>query len=191
MDPPWDAPLDVEATIAAVPENATMKGMFTAGLLELATERAIPLERERDEYEPLRDYPLAEHVRMLVAVTRAVFPDEPLRQGLRRIGRGAPRVMLASAIGPATVGAANGPLQTVREICKAYPLLLAPGEVSLVDATERCIVVRLTDIAFFADCHHIGVFEGALRHAGIEELDVCIRESAPNAVDLRLTWESE
>lgn len=187
-DPPWDAPLDVDAVIRGLPAGATMKGMFTGAVADIARRTGATIESARERYVPFSDYPLDEHCRVMVEAARAIYPDVSVRQGLRRIGRGAPSVMLDSTIGRVTVGAVQGTQAVVREICKAYPLLTEPSDVRIIDAGEGWLVVRMKHVAFFVDCHHVGLFEGTLKYARVEDRRVRIRPGEDGATDLLLTW---
>src|SRR5262249_27059000 len=98
-DPPWDAPLDVEAAIAAIPYDAKIKGLFIVPMLAEARKRGLALKWARDRYQPFFDYPLDEYARLLVEIAQGLFPDLPLRKGLRKIGRAAQKVLVDTIIG--------------------------------------------------------------------------------------------
>ncbi|NUO53911.1 MAG: DUF2378 family protein, partial [Polyangiaceae bacterium] len=98
-EPPWSSPLDVDALIRAVPDDATMTGMFLDAVAKIARDKGHHLRSARDRYIPFKRYPLREHCSILVEVARVTMPDAPLRTALRRLGRGAPLVLLQSTVG--------------------------------------------------------------------------------------------
>jgi hypothetical protein len=184
---PWGAPLDVEACVAAMPESATISGMFLLALQRQAEREGYALPSARDRYVPFRFYPLREHAALLVETCERRFPRLSLRQGLRKLGRGAPGALLTSTLGKVVLGAAEGVPETVRAMADAYPLNAKPSRVTIREQGPGRIVVRLEDIHYFLDCHHVGTFEGVLRHAGVDGT-VRLHMHAPAVADMLLTW---
>ena len=183
-EPPWHAPLDPAEVLAGLPDTAQMKGMFLSAIVARASEAGAVLPSARARYTAFQWYPLREHCALLVEMAHAVWPGEPLRQGLRRIGRGAAPALVGSTLGKVMVGSAIGPAQVVNEMAKAYMLLAQPGTISVVEEGVGRMVVALRDVCFFLDSHHVGVYEGALRFAEAVEPRVRIRMRAPAEMDL-------
>lgn len=188
-EPPWDAPLAAPALVDAIPPDATMSGMFLAGVVELARSRKVTLPSARPSYVAFRPYPLREHAQLLVEAARAVYPSETLRQGLRRIGRGAPRTLVASMIGRVVLGTVEGPVEIVRAMAKSYPHHVRPGSLEVVERGPGDLVVRLRDIHHFLDSHNVGVFEGVLRYAEVDG-EVAIHAWSRTSADMRLTYRA-
>lgn len=186
--PPWSLPLDAEATIALVPPDAVMKGMFLAAMVARAAEAGVSLPSARARYTAFQWYPLAEHCRLLVEAARGIWPNEPLRQGLRRLGRGAAPALVGSTLGRVMVGAVDGPASVVNEMAKAFSLVAQPGSVTMTSSGPTHAIVELRDIHFFADSHHVGVYEGALRFANAREPSVSIRRIGPAHLALGCQW---
>lgn len=189
-EPPWTAPLDPDAVIAAIPPGAVMSGMFLAGIVELARARKVTLRSARPSYVPFRPYPLREHCVLLVEAARGGFPGEPLRQSLRRIGRGAPRTLVGSMVGKVVLGSVEGPLEMMRALAKSYALHMQPAKVEVVDLGPGDVVVRLRDVWHFLDSHHVGVFEGLLRYAEVEG-EVKVHAWSSSSADFRCTFRSK
>lgn len=189
-DPPWEAALDAEAWIDAVPAEATMSGLFLSAVAR-AVPRGTKLASARSTYTAFRRYPLREHCVLLVEAARALFPDKSLREGLRRLGRGAPRTLLGSMLGRVVLGSVEGPGELVRAMAKSYPLHMSPGSLVVTEDVPGRIVLALRDIHHFLDSHNVGVFEGVLRHAGVEDGSVRIRSLSPTDADLLCTWTTE
>jgi uncharacterized protein (TIGR02265 family) len=158
-------------------------------LVQEALMRGYPLPSTRQRYLPYRFYPLTEHVRLLVETCTGRFPDLPLRQALRKLGRGAPRALLSSTLGKVVLGAAEGVHAIVRGMADAYPLNAKPSRVTVLDQGDRHVIVRLERVHYFLDSHHVGTFEGVLRYAEVQGT-VKIHRHAPAFADLRLDWDA-
>lgn len=186
-EPPWSAPLDVAATVAAIPEGATISGMFIAPLAQEAKRRGVTLRAARDRYVPFSFYPLREHAAVLVETCERLYPDRPLRQALRKLGRGAPKALVASTLGKVVLGSVQGVHDVVTAMAKAYPLNARPSSVTVLSSGPGRAVVRLEEIHYFLDSHHVGTFEGVLKYAGVQGR-VLLAMRSPSAADLLLEW---
>jgi uncharacterized protein (TIGR02265 family) len=188
-EPPWKSPLDVHRQLDAIPRQATISGVFLLALFEMVTARGGKLVPRRDRYLPFRRYPLREHAELLVEASTSCWPREPLRQGLRRIGRGSPKALVQSMLGRIVLGSVEGPRDVVRAMARSYPMHMEPGHLEVVELGPGELVVRLRDITSFLDCHHVGVFEGVLRHAGVEG-DVSIHAHSLKDADFLLRFRA-
>src|SRR5262249_11745703 len=103
--PSLRAPLDAAAHIAAAPEWGSVKGLFFQDLVNVASAHGTVKSRQR--YLPFLDYPLREYMDLLVACAGIVHPREPLRSGLRRLGRLAYPTFSKTLIGRAIFGVAG------------------------------------------------------------------------------------
>jgi uncharacterized protein (TIGR02265 family) len=186
-EPPWNAPLDAEAAIALVPEAATISGMFLLPLALEARRRGVTLPSARERYVAFQPYPLREHARLLVESCGLLHRDKPLRQALRKLGRGAPQALVASTLGKVVLGSVEGVHDVIRAMVKAYPLNVRPCHLEVLEAGPGRAVVRLEDVHYFIDCHHVGAFEGALKYAGVSG-GVRIAKRGIAAADLLLEW---
>lgn len=188
VEPTFRAWLDPTAAVRAVPESASIAGMFVSALAEEARSRRLPLPSARARYLPMRFYPLREHVQLLVEAAATLCGDMPLRAGLRVLGRGAPQSLLESTVGKIVLGSASGVQQVVAAIVNTYPVHIRPSFAAVLEEGDGRMVVRLEQVHFFLDSHHVGVFEGALRHAGVRGR-VRIHQHSDTAADLLLTWQ--
>ncbi len=184
---PWHANLDAEACLRAVPESATITGVFLEGVRDVATSRGVALSAARERYTAFQRYPLREHCELLVEVCRAVFPREHLRQALRRLGRGAPRTLVKSMVGRVMLGSVEGPLATLRAMAKSYMVHMTPSQLEVIDLDESRAVVRMSEIYNFLDSHNVGVFEGVLAYAGARG-SVRIASHSATEADLLCDW---
>ena len=95
QQPSWTAPFDRARALAAIPEVATISGMFPQALVDGAAKRGLTLASARDKYVPFKFYPLKEHAQMLLEAADLFHPGEPLRQALRAMGTHGPRALLS------------------------------------------------------------------------------------------------
>lgn len=187
VEPRWDAPFDRAAEISAIPATAAMSGMFLAPLAIEAKRRGIVLPSARDRYLPFKFYPLREHASLLIETCERLYPDRTIRDALRKLGRGAPKALIASTLGKVVLGSVQGVHDVVEAMAKAYPLNVRPSSVSVFEKGPTWCRVRLDDIHYFLDSHHVGAFEGVMRHAGVHgQVLVAMRNRA--SADFLLEW---
>ncbi|MFO0658534.1 MAG: DUF2378 family protein [Polyangiaceae bacterium] len=165
--PDWEAPIDVEHAIQNTPAGAVIKGMFLAPMAAELRRRGQPLDGQRERYLGFQDYPLREHMRLLVHCARVFYPELSLRQGLRKLGRGAVLAFLESTIGRVTWAAADGgPPALLQALARAYSVTMTGADVSVLELSATSARLRFVSVYSYLDSHHVGIFEGALRSAG-------------------------
>ena len=186
-EPPWGAPIDADALIRAVPANATISGVFLTAVAEAARARGHTLHMARERYTPFTPYPLREHCELMVEAATTMWPELPLRQGLRKLGRGSPVALMKSVLGRVVLGSAEGPTQILRAMAKSYPLHTRPGSLEVHELGPRHVIVRMLDIHYFLDSQHVRVFEGVMRFAGVEG-QVRMKSYSRTDADLSCEW---
>jgi uncharacterized protein (TIGR02265 family) len=186
-DPPWAAPFDSATELSAIAEDATISGMFPAPLLALAQRKGVTLPSARDRYVPFKFYPLREHARLLLETCAAIYPSVSPRQALRKIGHHAPSALLSSTLGKVMLGSAEGVHDAVGAMAKAYAVNVPTARVTVREQGEHHAILSLEGVSYFLDSHHVGVFEGVLRHAGVEGAVTISVQDRANA-RFKLTW---
>jgi uncharacterized protein (TIGR02265 family) len=186
-EPPWDAPLDPDAVIRAVPRDASMTGVFLGAVAAEAASRGLTLASARPRYTAFQRYPLREHCQLLVELSRAGYPAVPIRQALRKLGRGAPHALVASSVGRVVFASAEGPVEIIRAMARSYALHMNPCDVEVEPHGDAAAIVRMSQIHNFLDCHNVGVFEGVMRHARVAGI-VKIRSYGRTAADFLCDW---
>ena len=166
----------------------TVTGMCLQPLVEIARARHQALPSARDRYVAFRFYPLREHAALLLETCALVYPKLSLRQALRKLGRAAPQALLRSTLGKITVGSASGPAEVLGAMAKAYPLNVRPCRVDMLELAQGRAVIRVEELHYFLDSHHVGAFEGLLRFAGASNVKVRICMYTSSDADLMLTW---
>lgn len=187
IDPPWAAPLDVNAVLRSIPESATIVGMFIEPLAESARKAGNPLPSARDKYTHYKFYPLKEHAQLLVETCARIYPRLSLRQALRKLGRAAPKALMDSTIGKVTFGAASGIEGSLRAWVRTYPLHLRPGFAHVVEVSASHAILRLEEIHYFLDCHHVGSLEGVFTFLD-KRATVRINAHSATSADLLCSW---
>lgn len=188
VEPPWHAPLDLAGSLRQIPDSATVSGMFLEPLVEVARSKGYTLRAARDRYVPFRFYPMREHAQLLVETCERIYPELPLRQGLRKLGRGAPHALLRSTLGKITIGSASGVIDVLNAMARAYPLNVHPARVEVREASEGRAVVRIEQLHYFLDSHHVGAFESVLRFAGASAPKVLMCAYSSIDADFLCTW---
>jgi uncharacterized protein (TIGR02265 family) len=188
-EPLWDAPVDVEAEARALPASATIKGLFLLPMVAEATRRRLVLRAARDRYLPFVDYPLIEHLRLLIEAAHAFYPELSTRRGLRRLGRAAPR-----AIGETLVGKVHW--STVTDItsgleygARMYAITAPSSRVVILENAPGQARLRLEGSHCFVDSNHVGTWEGILRACDVEGT-VAVRIESSRTAELALEWPS-
>jgi uncharacterized protein (TIGR02265 family) len=179
IEPPWGEPLDPEAVVRAVPEQAAVRGFMTMPMIAEAKAMGLLWRPPRERYLPFNFYPMREHVQILAWHAAGRFPELPLREALRKLGRGAPKALLGSTVGRVTMGSAEGVRDVVTAFVKAYELSLQPCRAEIVTAGRQHLIVSLAAVPYFLDCHHVGAFEGAMKWAETRgSVRVCVHDGA-------------
>lgn len=164
-----------------------MSGLFLDAVADVARALGRQPTSARASYAHFRPYPLREHCELLVEVATLAFPELSLRQGLRKLGRGAPSVLLRSPIGRVALSGAKGPLDAIRAMATSYALHMRPGRLEVEADGERAARVLLADVHNFVDSHNVGVFEGILKHAGVRG-GVRLRAISSTSAELLCSW---
>lgn len=187
-EPHWLDPIDMHRTLAMVPEAATITGMFLERTAREAEKRGKFLPSARDRYVTFRFYPLREHVQMLIEGCSVYFPGRPSRVALRKLGRAAPAALLSSTFGKVGIGSAQSTRDIIAAMAKSYEVSMPGSAAELSDVNANTVIVSLRAVPFFLDCHHVGVFEGVLRFAGVKG-EVKVRTFGSSEADLLCTWK--
>jgi uncharacterized protein (TIGR02265 family) len=186
-EPPWQSPLDPDAAIRAIPEDATITGMFLEGAAKAARDKGLEVRAARARYTPFQHYPLKEHCQILIEVSQLLFPRRPLRESLRRLGRGAPYVLMRSTVGRVVLGSAEGPIPKIEAMARSYTLHMRPCTLAVETVSTKSVIIHLSDIYNFLDSHNVGVFEGVLQHAGVES-SIRMRGFTRTSADFLCEW---
>jgi serine/threonine-protein kinase len=193
-DPDFLAPVDVSAHLELLPGDAACKGLFFADLIRLGVRSRTVEELHAQagltprRYVAFRDYPMADNLRLTVAVAHAAYPGLPLGQALRRLGQSAFDAVLDSHIGRTILGVLGRNVEAlVLASPKIYRLLLNFGEVSVEKRTDGILVMRARRFPAFLETYQVGLIEGALRHCGAQgRFRIALESLAEATIELDL-----
>jgi len=180
-EPPWQEGLDVARALSLISDDSTIAGMFFLAVLEGAQRRGVTLPSKRERYLPFGFYPVAEFAPLLITAAGLFHPNLSLRQGLRAIGSVGPSILAKSVLGKVTLGSAIG----VHAVIEAVNI--RQSSCAVTHKAERACVLSLENVQHFLDCHHVGVFEGTMLHAGVKGR-VRIAKRSEFSADLLLEW---
>jgi uncharacterized protein (TIGR02265 family) len=189
-EPPWHAPLDVDAEYASIPAGATIKGMFIMPMVTEARQRGVTLPGSRDRYLPFTDYPLVEHARLLVAAAGAFFPHLGVRQGLRKLGRGGVQSIVETTIGRVMWTTVADVPSALEVMVKVYAMASPLTRMSLLENDVGRARLRLHGVHCFRDSNHVGNLEGILRACHARGR-VAVRIEGPRVAEYLVEWSMD
>lgn len=193
VDPTLLPPIDVDAAMRAIPPDATIKGMFIQGLLDIARvhdanafDARADVARRRVAF---KDYPLADFATVAVMVARIVHPHLDLRAALREVGRSTYRTFLASLTGRVVFGVLRGDLRAmIATTTKAYSLTQSHGRAFVTESSASHCVLRYERLYQFLDALEVGVVEEAVTSCGYHaEITVRLESSHTGAMLVRFS----
>ena len=157
--------IDLDAVRRTISAGSVVKGMFLGSVVEAVTAAGKTLPRA-DRFLAFKDYPSETQLDLLVDAARALHPDVPLREGIRRIGAGAYPALVSSMIGKVIFGVLGTDITKITKLVhKAYEISGKPARATLIDLSANHSLVRL-DQTLLPDCYQVGIFEGVFRLCG-------------------------
>jgi uncharacterized protein (TIGR02265 family) len=187
VEPDWKAPVDVAAAVNAAPTNETVKGYLLQAVLEEA-KKAGKAWPGRAKYVGFKDYSIREHVETIAMGARVIYPELPIREGLRRLGRRAYPALLESLVGKVVFGALGRDLESALKIVsRGYQISATKGSAQLLDVGSNHALIKIWDIWTWPDAYHVGIFEGALTiYDKVGRIRV--RLVQPTEAELQINW---
>ncbi len=184
-EPRWDAPIDVEAHLAAIPEGVTTKGLFLTNLADRIEAAGAP---RPGRWTPFRNYPVREYAALLVRCAEVVHPGLPLGRGLREVGFTAYPAFAATTLGKVVFSfAGTDPKAALRLAPRAYDLVSAGTSQVTLEETPGEDRLYMRGIYSFPQLHEAGVIEGGIRTFG-GDVDVLVSGVAPGEAVLHVRW---
>ncbi len=186
-EPDWNAPLDLEERLAHVPADAMNKGIVLMGPVHEVKEKTGK-QIGRGEYGLFTDYPVKEMIEIILEAARLLHPDVPIREGIRRVGRGLfPRLRSSAAGRMLFALAGNNIFSAVRLVGRAHALgSCTRASASVVD--EHTILVEVRNAWIFPESYQVGIYEGALPTYN-KTGRVLVRTRSLSEIDLKLVLD--
>jgi uncharacterized protein (TIGR02265 family) len=190
VEPDWSRSIDFEAYLAAIPADASVRGMFLPALIQSLGPDAPPPMRAR-RYVPFKNYPIREYVELMAQCchrpTLGIAPAERVR----RLGHGIYRSYASTITGTAIFAAAGGSFRRVLELCpSAFHLAASHCKVTVRELGEGRGVLELRRLWLVPDLHGVGIVEGALEVCNARG-QVRVQKLGLADVDLEITWTND
>ena len=187
VEPVWSAPLDLAAHRALSPRAGKVKGMFFRKIVDetrTITGRALAVR----PYFPFSDYPLDEWLVLLHDAARYAHPHEPVRTGLRRLGRSMYATFAESMVGKIVLSVAGDSLmRAVPLYPRIWSVISNHGSAEVDELTPGRVVVRLRNVWDFLDSFQLGALEGGMGCFGVQA-HVKLVSLSPCDADFELRW---
>jgi len=182
--PDFSKPLDLEARLAGVPDDAQTKGIIFHSALK-AVKAKTGASLGRGNYAAFSTYQVRELLEVLVEAVGVLYPELPPREGLRRFGQRIFVDLRDSTAGAFLFSVAGRDIfSAIKLVSRAFDLFsTAKAHAEALD--DRNIVIELRQSWTFPESYQIGVFEGAMAWYEVEG-EVLIRAHTICNVDLKL-----
>lgn len=172
--PPDYNRLDFDAALAAIPDKATVKGLFMQALLQAveAHEQCDIMEAagvpER-RYTGFHDYPFRELVLIERALARRLHPDIPEGPAIRQLTTRFYAAFAETVAGRVLFGVLGRDARRVIPLGpRGWKICVGMGRVEGEVVAENHVRYHFHDYFGPAEAGDIGVVEGALRFCGVK-----------------------
>lgn len=168
------ANVDLAAHLAALPKDATGKGVFfldvikrvqvTAPSVDVAELAGLPPRR----YLMFGDYPYGDLLRLVVAAAGVMYPKEPLAEGVRLVGHSLYDALLEAHIGRVLFGVLGKNFQLVARMGpRGWKVSMSFGRVEVEELGPGHVRFHIDEMPAFLDTLMVGIVEGAMRACGV------------------------
>jgi uncharacterized protein (TIGR02265 family) len=187
VEPDWNAAVDFEKRLAAIPPNAQVRGMF----LQLLTESIgaqSRVQHAKRRYVGFKNYPMREYVELLARSCTENYPKIAMAERVRRLGRMVYPNYANTLSGTAIFAAAGRSFRRVVELCPAaYRVSVESSEVTIRTINDGHALVELRNLWNIPEFHQVGIWEGAMlvcRASG----SIKVQVHSPCDVDMDIQW---
>jgi uncharacterized protein (TIGR02265 family) len=185
--PVLTAPINLAAHLALAPAHGKVKGMFFRRMIDEAKKRSGKDFGTRS-YFPFSDYPLADWLTLLHDAALHAYPKEPVRSGLRRLGRSMYPTFVDSMVGKVVFSVApNSVMQALPLYPRIWSIISNHGTAAVDELTNGRVIIRLRNVWDFLDSFQLGSLEGGMGFFGVTA-DVKVAVLGPCDADFELTW---
>ena len=185
--PRFDAPLDVSAFLARVPDGAVGKGMFLRRLFSELASRGHPQPTD-ETFQPFQDVPLSRCLELNVTAAQILYPGLPTPEALRRLAWLSFETFQDSLAGQLTLfSTQHNPHAIFSLTSTVVRLTTNVGSYRHRYIDSRSCMISARDTYFFAECFGVGMAEGVLRFCG-RPGSVWVRTFSQADVDYLIRW---
>jgi len=172
--------------IAGIPEASTTKGLFFNRLQELARKRGVPFPD--DHYVGLLDYSSREYCGLLVDIASALYPEETLREALRRVGHTAFPTLRSGLVGRAVFAVfGKNPRPPFRLMARGWQMSTSHVRAREVERGPSHAIIEVVDCYAFLDSYVVGIFEGVLLDRELQP-EVTLEFHGPSSCMYHCAW---
>ena len=182
---------DVEERMASCPLDHTVKGMFFARFVDMATRigvkaESLPLDRpvENGRYVAFRDYPIRDYMRWAAAAAAKAHPRVAVSEGLRRVAGDDFARYLDSGLGKVMLAFFSDARSVMQRSGQIYAMVTKGPRIES-EARGDEILIRYRDYHGPLECYPVGTLEGACRHFGAR-CEIQIEVLSPSSADYRV-----
>lgn len=193
--PDFSRPVDVGAHVAALAPTAAARGFFFIELLKVLSSKAPGVDPfaatgvEQVNYRSFKEYAYRDFIKLNVFAAQTLHPDEPLGEGLRRLGHGAYDVFVSTQVGRVLLGAVGKNFARVAKLgCRAYSTSMNFGKVEWTRLGDREGYYTFTDFPAMIASYQVGVIEGGMRAVDTRGEITVATEGVGNG-HIHIRWE--
>jgi len=187
VHPVLNAPLDLAAHLALSPRHGKVKGMFFRRVIDETRAVSGRVIASRS-YFPFSDYALSEWITLLHDAALYAYPHEPIRAGLRRLGRTMYATFVESMVGKVVFSVAAGNvMQALPLYPKIWSVVSNHGTAAVDELRPGRVVIRLRHVWDFVESFELGALEGGMSFFGVDA-DVKVAVLGPSDADYEVTW---
>lgn len=186
--PDLHAPLDLAQYQAQVPDGANMAGFLATALMSELAKAGVDLTHDFGPYVPFRYYPVADMQALRMAAAQRLFPNDPPRAALFKLGLTAIERYRSSTVGENLFrGQFDDPHMLANVLGLAYRIGHSHAHVTIVERARRSYRLRFEQIFSFWDCLEVGTITGALKMCR-HEARILLRAESPHAGEMLVAW---
>lgn len=165
--------IDAESRLAQVPSDYTLKGMFFGSVVESLGQEAwqyLKLELSAPprggRYVPFVDYPQVDYCRIALAAAARLYPEQPMPEAARRLGRHDFSVFTQSRVGKVLLHLAGDLSAVLQSLPSTYSKVSRGGRITSSPLSDGGVRLEYVDYHGWVDCYTLGTIEGIVQHFG-------------------------
>jgi uncharacterized protein (TIGR02265 family) len=160
-------PFSLEAGLATIPPETTVKGMFFRRLADMlgpdyeAVSDTLSAPVKDGKYVAFRDYPQRDYARILVATARKRFPSLPSREAVRHVAREDFKIFAESMVGRVIMTVVGDARNALIRVPDAYRAIVPAAKVRAADVDPLTVRVSFEPLMGFLE-YTLGQLEGVV-----------------------------
>lgn len=160
-------PLSLEAGLATIPPETTVKGLFFRRFADLLgpdyenVSKSLEAPVKQGKYLPFRDYPQRDYARMAAATARKRFPTLTTREAMRHIAREDFKVFADSMVGKVVLTVAGDARSSLLHVPAAYKAIVPAAPVRTTELDPHTVRLVFEPLMGFIE-YTLGQLEGVV-----------------------------